>query len=361
MTSSSPSKIQAAASSAHIDRRAEISHPDGVPIQIEVRHGLQAVRDLRSLLLELAARIHAASTTRLILLLEDSRISRERLAEEVAAARRVLAPEVSNRLAVAVVEGGHIDSLATGGEFGWFEPELVARLQGLNQTRPIPDTRPHSHFAITKILVGRWLRRLEPISRAELAAAAGYSIPTIAKSVSGLSGYLVPGRADRVGLAEFPDKAWADLVSRTDEARKTTYLGDVSGQPRTWSYLQSRISEALGDRVAVGGVLAARFWDPRFDLSGMPRLDISTRSAHGEMPIDEILRVDPGLVPVDRGSSAIRIAVHGVFEHDWSVAWDDQRHISVVNPVECLLDLLEMRLESQAEALIERLRRGERP
>jgi hypothetical protein len=105
--------------------------------------------------------------------------------------------------------------------------------------------------------------------------------------------------------------------------------------------------------IAVGGVLGARRVFPNLDLVGTPRLDLTIHCRSRQPNLDFVHRLDPALKPAGKDESA-RLVIHTLrqpqvfFETDANgVVWAD--------PVECLLDLHEMRFESQAAEAIESL------
>jgi hypothetical protein len=101
------------------------------------------------------------------------------------------------------------------------------------------------------------------------------------------------------------------------------------------------------DDVAVGGVSGARHYQSDLDLVGTPRLDLSVHSRAKEVDLDFIQELDPALKKSEGREEAPRVVIHVVrraeplFERGDGQLWAD--------PVECLLDLQEGRLESQAQ------------
>jgi hypothetical protein len=105
--------------------------------------------------------------------------------------------------------------------------------------------------------------------------------------------------------------------------------------------------------IAVSGVLGARHYFPGLDLVGAPRLDLVVHTLRPEGSHEFLRKLDPALKPAKRGEPA-RVFIHTLCrpvtlfqESGDGIVWADE--------VECLLDLHEARLESQALEFLERL------
>jgi hypothetical protein len=103
--------------------------------------------------------------------------------------------------------------------------------------------------------------------------------------------------------------------------------------------------------LAVGGVWGAKHYHPDLDLVGSPRLDISLHCPAKGVDLSFVERLDPALEKTTRRDESAALAVHIVrravsFFHpgEGGIVWAD--------PVECLLDLHEARLESQAREFL---------
>jgi hypothetical protein len=106
--------------------------------------------------------------------------------------------------------------------------------------------------------------------------------------------------------------------------------------------------------VYIGGVAAARHYYPRFDLNGLPRLDLVTTS---EVGVDWLRKLDPALRPTNDPARSPVLVVHPTEDlvdgSEESSPWAD--------PVETLLDLHELRLGDQAEDFVRALRPRQGP
>jgi len=108
--------------------------------------------------------------------------------------------------------------------------------------------------------------------------------------------------------------------------------------------------------LAIGGVLGAKYYYPNLDLVGTPRLDLSLHCPGKRLNLDFIERLDPALKRVEDPLAPANVVVHAVRQADaqftpreGGLAWAD--------PVECLFDLHEARLELQAGQFLDALQR----
>jgi len=106
--------------------------------------------------------------------------------------------------------------------------------------------------------------------------------------------------------------------------------------------------------LAIGGVLGAKHYFPDLDLVGTPRLDISLHARDHRVDLDFIEKLDPacagsGIRSNPRASWFTRLSREfRSSSRDGGLQWAD--------PVECLLDLHDARLETQAGQFLDALR-----
>jgi hypothetical protein len=106
--------------------------------------------------------------------------------------------------------------------------------------------------------------------------------------------------------------------------------------------------------VGVAGVHGALQHDPELDLVGLPRLDLSVHSPGNVVDLGFVRRVDPALQPAIDADEPAQLVLHFVRSADPLFSEPDQG-VRTADPVECLLDLFEMRLEPQALELVRSL------
>lgn len=180
-----------------------------------------------------------------------------------------------------------------------------------------------------------------------LMEISGTSHPTVSRSLERFDHYLKRHSDRSAELRSFPREEWARLLAVSDEVRGTVRFADRSGQARSPESLLRRLRKIGGQDVAVGGVLGAKHYQPSLDLVGNPRLDISIHSGRKTADLSFVERLDPGLEKTVKRDESPTLVIHTIrraaslFQHgEDSLPWAD--------PVECLLDLHEARLESQA-------------
>jgi hypothetical protein len=329
----------------------------GKPV-IEVKFGVDALRTIRTSIMQLAYAIARQPRSEGFLVLVDSTITEERLRDEWQSARAVLKPTILRRLAVCIAQEGRYVGIPH---------HPTSKMQRVldkvvRKQRPhagFRQTRTDYFFVILKLLLHRWLTSGEPVTAKWLARAAGCTYPTVARSVSQL-GNLVDRKSDRrVGLRYFPRDEFSRLVADSDKFRSTARFADRSGQPSRSSEAHLRRLERLNlpGGLGIGGVLGARHYYPDLDLVGTPRLDVSLHCDRGRVDLGFIEKLDPALKQEDDSLKPANVVVH-VVRHKDSLFTPREGGLSWADPVECLLDLHEARLESQAAQFLDALQRN---
>jgi hypothetical protein len=321
--------------------------PDGHwgDVWVEVKSEMHGLRNLRASLLELSYWLTEYRDSRGILVLANSRISQERLEKEWAFAERALQPDVTHRLSVALLRDDRYIGLPQdlGSDFRAWLDELVKR-----ETKSRGVKSGESFYDILEVLVHQWLLAKGPVTREWLMKTVGCSYPTVATSLLRLESSLKQYSDRRVELRFFPREEWWRLLAVADKVRSTSHFVDQSGQPPTAESLLRRLKRLGRDDIAVGGVAGARHYQPDLDLVGTPRVDLSVHSRGRAIDLGFVRELDPALQKSKSREEPWRLVIHvlqradALFERsDDGLMWAD--------PVECLLDLHENRLEAQAQ------------
>jgi hypothetical protein len=313
---------------------------------VEVKSGLNAVRNLRAGLLDLAYVLQSHPNHHGLLVLADTNITTGRVEREWDLARQTLRSEVFSRLGILTYEAGEFRGYPDVPPQSFLDQLLeIVRRETSDAGRRMP--RPDYYSEILKLLICHWFQKEEPITIASLETKIGCTYPTVAKTLDKFSLYLFRSSDRRVALNSFPKAAWAALITRGDEVRQTKRYVDRSGQLRSPDNLARRVAK-LGRRdLALGGVLGARSHYPNLDLLGTPRLDLTMHCPGSRFDLEFIARLDPGLVLATSAQEPAALVVHALrrkeplFSAMPEGGWR-------ADPVECLLDLHEARLESQA-------------
>ncbi len=336
---------------------------------IEVKRETDAVSTIRSALLKLAYAItDRGQTTRGILLVIDPKITDERLDEEEKYAKKVLEPGITKRLGIVVYQDGELRGCPEGMTIE-VRREL-GRLAGAELAQKVIKIHSGAAFyEIFKILVHQWLLDKGPMTAVWLANTAGCTYPTVATALQRLGSTIKRHSDRRIELAHFPREEWAQLVAVSNQARSTVRFADRSGQPRSPESLRRRMTdrylaairapspESLLGRVpklehsdiAVGGVFGAKHYYPSLDLTSSPRLDLTIHGNRIDWGFVE--RLDPALKRAQDPSEPANLVVHFLRRHD-SLFDKADDGVNWADPVECLLDLHEMRLEPQAREFL---------
>jgi hypothetical protein len=345
-------------------REQLLNHPAGVRVDavlgdsiFEVIADARDLRQLRAKLMEMAQIIQADIKRRVILVLDDPRISRHRLEAEWHQAAAIMRPEIFRRLSLVLWARGTID--AQFGEISSQERDAVEQLVQMHdgeRSRRLSfgaSRRPEAFYEILRVLLILWFRRNGPVTSATLMAMAGCSYPTLATALRKLEPCLKRQSDRRIELSKFPRDAWFELVSLSEKVRSPRRYVDRSSKHRSPESMIRRLMELKRDDIAVGGVLGARHHLPKLDLVGTPRLDLTVCFLNQGPPEAFIRHLDAALVPAERNEPP-QVVVHTVIRKDSLFERDDTGHLWA-DQVECLLDLHEAHLEAQALEMLDAL------
>jgi len=314
-----------------------------------------AVRDLRAVFLQLAAvAARDAHIERACVVLAIDRLTTGRMRAEWDDLMTVLRPEVARRLGLVAV-GENVRLCLPDDDARLVEIAEIGR-GFLDESVPPKLPRLSKSLDVLKVLLVRWLLGQGPIARGELGEQAGCSYPTVAKAVERFARDIREHSNRSVELKVFPRDAWSELLALAPTCRARIAYIDRTGRRPDPETLLRRLKKLMPSHVALGGVAAAQHWDPHFDLRGLPRLDLSL-AAEGGLDLGFLRRLDPGLGPLD-GEGTPVLLVHPLQRPAALFTPGDQ--IPIADPVETLLDLSELRLVDQSNALIERLERRAR-
>lgn len=311
------------------------------------------LRRLRASLMDIARYSGGPRKRRGILVLDEPRVTESRLIEEWDGIRGIFRPEVLDRVAMVIHREGRPDHII--GQMSAQERESVEAVVAHSRlTMSRPSRRPsEAFFDVLRILLVHWFRKSGPLTSKELGEQAGFSYPTISTALVKLEPYLARHSDRRVELRSFPRDAWFKLVAQSEKVRSSQGYSDRSGRPRPPEVLLGRLQELGRDDIGISGVLGARHYLPGLDLIGTPRLDLVVHASRGRGGNDFLRRLDPALKPSERGEVP-QVVIHTLYRpasffqiQETAAIWADE--------VECLLDLHEMRLESQALEFAERL------
>jgi len=311
------------------------------------------LRRLRASLIDVARISSSDRWSRVILILDEPRISEERLREEWEATFSLFRPGILESLTLVIRREDEPDEV-----MGQLTEQERGSIEGVTkhvrQHALRPMKRPsEAFFDILRVLLIHWVRKSGPQTSKALREQTGFSYPTLARALERLEPNLLRHSDRRVELRSFPRDAWLKLVSQSEKVRSSQGYVDRSGRPRPAEVLLDRLRELSRRDIGVSGVLGARHYVPGLDLIGTPRLDLVVQHRRQAEPAKFLRRLDPALKPAQRGESP-QVVVHTLYRPDPFFNVDEKGHYWA-DEIECLLDLHEIRLEPQALEFIDRL------
>jgi hypothetical protein len=319
-------------------------------VELKIRH--HSIRDLRGSLIGLTYLLAREPGNRGLIVLVDSRISKEQLDTELKLARRAIDPSVIGKLTLATKTGDDYRGLPEdlGHDFRFWLDDLINKHHPAGQGR---SGRPY--YCILKLLLNALFTGKGPLAISTLRGDCGCSYPTVSKALQQLDPYLTRQSDREVGLKQIPKSEFATFVAKSQELRMTTRFVDRSGRPRSAETHMSRLEKLAIPNLAIGGVLGASHYFPGLDIVGVPRLDLSLHVMGKKPNLGFVEQLDPALKATTDPSIKPNIAIHIVrsaktsFEsREGGLLWADR--------VECLLDLYEAQLEWQADQFLNALR-----
>ena len=288
-----------------------------------------------------------------VFIIDEPQIGENRLREELHGMETLFRPEIMERITFVIRREDAPDLVL--GPLSDVERNCIEPVSERARQRALrPMRRPsEAFFDILRVLLVHWFRKSGPLTSKELAEQTGFSYPTIANALERLESRLLRHSDRRIELSAFPKEAWFKLVAQADKARASEGFTDPSGRPRSPEVLLERLRDIGREDIAVAGVLGARHYLPGLDLVGTPRLDLVMHVRRFGGPPNFLRRLDPALKPAGRGEPC-QVVVHTLFRPEPFFS-PPENGIRWADEVECLLDLHEMRLESQALEFVERL------
>ncbi len=311
-----------------------------------------SARSVRTALLELAyALAEAPEAGAGELILVDAPITYKRVKREWEQAQAVLRPEVAERLQVWAVRGPAAERLN-----GAAETKVRARvLAAATAERRTGRGRAHrdAEFAVFKILLNHWFAGEPPITTDALARRAGFSYPSVAKVLRKWGTILTRTSDRRLSFSGFPRAEFERVRALSDRARATArFIERGRGAGRSPEAQRARLEKLRPAGVALGGAAGALHLCPELDLTAAPRLDLSVHAPNGRMDASFVAELDPGLAPAADAQAPAVLVLHAVPHADPLFEAAPGRQLPWADPVECLLDLHEAKLEAQAAQLL---------
>lgn len=213
---------------------------------------------------------------------------------------------------------------------------------------PVP--KANRGYEVLKILTRRYFLNEGPIRIKQLQSETGLSHPTVKRDLDRLGKYIERSSNRSVRLKSFPADQWRQLRALGPKIRNTAYYADATGQPVDLPWLAKRVRGLKQEHIAFGGVIAAKEWQADFDLDGTPRIDLCVHAPDGRRDLSFMRDIDPALETTDDETRAA-VAVHSLVRRESHFRHHPELS-RIADPVETLLDLYELRLDSQADAFL---------
>ncbi|MGD0904438.1 MAG: hypothetical protein ABR924_15985 [Terracidiphilus sp.] len=317
---------------------------------IAMKPRVAALRSVRVALMQLAYALAERPASAGFLVLPDVSVTPERLRDEWRLASSVLRSDVLNRLSICTGEAEHLVGIPQDPD-AETQRAISDLIAAAGPRASLSLARPEYPFTVMELLVHQWLLGKGPMTTKWLMETAGCSYPTVATVLRRFEHCLVRHSDRRVQLRAFPKEEWARLVAVSEKARGTVRFADRSGQPRSPDSLLLRLQHQDRKDIAVGGVVGARHYHPRLDIIGSPRLDISLHCPGKTADMSFIEKLDPALARTEKRDEPASVIVHLVRRAD-PLFQTGEAGLAWADPVECLFDLHEARLEPQAREFL---------
>lgn len=318
-------------------------------ILIEIKR-TNNVRDIRSALVALAYALRDdAPTTTALCVVTQSKLSPNRLLDEITQFREMVRPDLGHRI--------HLLTIDEGGQLRGFEyasePEFSKWLMHLVATETSTTSAGRSNQqSVASTLVQLSLRGEGPQTFKALQEACGASYPTVAAAVKEFTeqGFIEHQSDRRIVLKYLTHEAWLKIARAHGANRKVLRFVDPTGQARTPAAMAKRLfklqAQGVAQNVAVGGVLGAMHYFPGLDITASPRLDLSN---YGQ-GTDFVQKLDPALELTSDPRAKAVVVVHVTqepprfIEHDQGETWASE--------LECIADLIEMGLTREVVDMV---------
>ncbi len=308
---------------------------------------MRSVRTLQEAVIKAARELAGEPAKEALLVLINPDITAPRLEQERQAFHLILRPDIRKRLHIVESRNRTLTGLPTS-----VSPEIKRALDNL-KTQTTSSTAeylgtPDFNYTISQILFHQYFRNAGPMTGRWLAQTTGCSYPTVAQTLEQFKTRLTRHSNRTFELRSFHESQWDRLLVNSTQGRHTIRYVDASGSPRSPENLFNRFQKLAHPQIAVGGTFAAAHAFPEFNLIGNPRLDLTIHCPESSFDLSFIKEsLDPALKRADPTVIGANVVLHFVrrreslFISSAGTQWAD--------PVECLLDLADMRLVEQAD------------
>lgn len=321
---------------------------------VEIKVQARAVRAINESLIQLADKVAGSQGKRGVLLLLQTGITSERVEKEWQRFKRIFRPDLLERLSIYIYNGTGFYGIPKDPS----EKESNLLIDVIEKENKAGNNfillrSPDRFYDVLRFLIFHWMQRTGPLSPTWVAEQIGCSYPTVADATERLGDYIHRHTDRKIELKAFPREAWQRLVVNAQDVRQTRAFSFTEGTGRSVDSLLNRMHRYSFKNVAVGGTQGARFHFRDIDIVGNPRLDLTVLCSENSLDISFLKRLDPSLIPVEKNQKPA-VVLHMAF-------WKNPIYefkvdgFTFTDPVECLLDLHEMRFDGQVDEIIRQL------
>ncbi len=336
---------------------------------VEVKTRIAVIRDLHASFFRLARLALENKSNKIFLILIDPKISIKRVQTEWNLAKKVYAPFITKKLFLVVFSSGEVifQSLGIQNEYiKNFEQAFVVEVNSKRKSLRQIDFKAE----ILKILLNVWILNLdEPLNLVsennlqfvfngncskqklltitELETMVGCTYRTVDRAFDFIGAAIERKGNKGFRLKYFPRSAWEKMVVLSSKSRNTMKFVNRSNTLRSPDSLIKRLKRLDRPDIAIGGVAGAFQIFPGLDITGTPRLDLTVHSPDETVDMSFLRYLDPALKPWQKDDPPPSLSVH-FLRRKSSFFRIDKAGLFWADPIECLLDLLEAKLDYQA-------------
>ncbi len=321
-------------------------------ILLEIKRTSNA-NDLRGALLSLAYTLmEEPQSTRAICALVDTRLSIDRVRSELSRFHEVSGERYRERMFLVMVVAGRV----VLGDLPASELALDKRILAATRESESAPGRVTQQLVKTAAIQA-WQTGANRLRVGELVRATGASKPTVAAAIRAM---LQAGLVHRVGdhfqlPSEFPWESWRRLADDHAAERKVVRFTDPTGHAPSPLRMLRRLVELqqAGETrtIELGGVDGTKQYYPDLDITASPRLDLCVYDGN----LDFVRKLDAGLKATDDPDAKAVLVVH----MNRPLRGRDMASgtLQSASVLDCLADLLEIGLQSEARDFVHALQR----
>ncbi len=319
-----------------------LSSPTG-DILLKVKRTSTAM-DFRGALVSLAyALADEPPSSQAISALVNTRLTNERVQEEIKRFRAAVRPEIARRVHAAAIKDGSFQ----GARPSLDEATLALILESVRRESTNSVARVSQQFVRTAALT-RWLTSKGRLGVADLQRATGASMPTV---IAAFRAMRLDGLVSPLGAGwQLADELRWDSVRHMAQAHASErHVIRFPDPTRLWRPpldMARRLAalQMKGEylNVDVGGVLGAEVHYPNLDITGAPRLDLCVYDGD----VSFVRKLDAGLNKASDLEDRAALVLHLVKNPQREARTPGQ--LRPASAVDCLADLLEMDLQAEA-------------